>query len=211
MIYIYQLISEHISTHQFTSVFTSGKTQPIPHDISRKRHIPKRYLTIFRSNGANDNNILRYFDQTCSRYDTIRYATRSRLSAKSGRLLQACMILKVLMNMVLMSVRERDRTIRTSRDHKISGVLRDKMLGVLREPDRTLVAYHLHPRYDDNKSDDPNTNETNNRLQRQARHPDVRSQPALILPGFWPGQWTPLDVPTSTESRTRATMKSQRQ
>ena len=74
------------------------------------------------------------------------------------------MMLRDLMNIVLMSVRERDRTIRISRDHKMLGVLRDKVLGVLREPDRTLVAYHLHPRYDDNQSDDPNTNDTNTRL-----------------------------------------------
>ena len=76
------------------------------------------------------------------------------------------MMLKVLISIVLMSVRERDRTIRISRDHKMLGVLRDKVLGVLRGPDRTLVAYHPHQRYDnnDNKNDDPNTNETNSRL-----------------------------------------------
>ena len=75
------------------------------------------------------------------------------------------------------------------------GVLWDKVLGVLTGPDRTLVANHPHQRYDnkDNRNDDPNTNETNN------RDPIFRSQPASILSGLWPGQWTPLDVPTSTE------------
>ena len=76
------------------------------------------------------------------------------------------MVLKVLMNKVLMSVREGDRTSRISRDHRMFGVLWDRVLGVLMEPDRTLVANHPHQRYDnnDNRNDDPNTNETNNRL-----------------------------------------------
>ena len=42
------------------------------------------------------------------------------------------MMLKVLMKMVLMSVRERDRTIRISRDHKMLGVLKGIVLGVLK-------------------------------------------------------------------------------
>ena len=74
------------------------------------------------------------------------------------------MMLKVLMNTVLMSVRETDRMSRISRDHKMFGVVWDRVLGVVRGPDRTLVANHHHQRYNenDNRNDDPNTNETNN-------------------------------------------------
>ncbi len=107
------------------------------------------------------------------------------LSKVHGRDSEASRMLKVLMNMVLMFVWDRDRTIRISRDHKMLGVLRDIVLGVLKGPDRTLVAYHLHPRYD-NKNDDPNTNETSNRLERQPRHQNVRSHPARILLGLRP-------------------------
>ena len=52
-----------------------------------------------------------------------------------------------------------DRTIRMSGDHKMLGVLKVIVLGVLRigkGPDRTLLVaiYHLLPRYD-NQNDDP--------------------------------------------------------
>ena len=71
------------------------------------------------------------------------------------------MMLKVLMNKVLMSVREGDRTSRISTELRMLGVLWDKMLGVVSGPDRTLVANHPHQRYDNN-DDSLNTNDNNN-------------------------------------------------
>ena len=63
------------------------------------------------------------------------------------------MMLKVLVNKVLMSVRQGD--------YRMLGVLWDKMLGVVTGPDRTLVANHPHQRYDGN-DDNPSTNDNNN-------------------------------------------------
>ena len=70
------MISEHISTHQFTSVFCSPAAKP------------NRYLTISHAKGTTPNDILRYFNQTVQTItisydvstkraaDTIRYDTR---------------------------------------------------------------------------------------------------------------------------------------
>ena len=117
------------------------------------------------------------------------------------------------MNTVLSSVRERDRMSRISRDHQLLGVVWDRVLGVVRGPDRTLVANHHHQRYNNN---DNRNDETNNRHPNVCSYPqrrDVRSHPASFLPGLRPGQWTPLDVPTSTEpqTQTRTATKNRQQ
>ena len=82
-------------------------------------------------------------------------------------------MLRVLMKQVLMSVRERDRASRISRDHRMLGVLMDKVLAVLTGPDRTLVANHPHHRYDNN-DDNPSTNDNNNNDDRFLRQSHIQ-------------------------------------
>ena len=77
------------------------------------------------------------------------------------------------------------------------GVVRDKVLGVLRKPYRTLVASHRNNNDDDLNTNDNNNNNNNNedRLYRKPQLPYIRFQ-----------QWTPVDVPTSTEPQMSTVM-----